>query len=130
LSSARMPCAALRIVAMGSPLGRCRPLSTPEGSAVRHWIPPLAGAMLVAAAGLLEGRPAITHHSAIDDLRAAGAEVIHARVVDAGDVITAGGVTSGLDLALHLVERDHGSAAALAAERELEYERRGIVWRA
>jgi transcriptional regulator GlxA family with amidase domain len=86
--------------------------------------------MLVAAAGLLEGRPAITHHSAIDDLRAAGAEVIHARVVDAGDVITAGGVTSGLDLALHLVERDHGSAAALAAERELEYERRGIVWRA
>jgi hypothetical protein len=38
-------------------------------------------------------------------------------------------VTSGLDLALYLVERAHGSAAALAAEQELEYERRGTVWR-
>jgi hypothetical protein len=38
-------------------------------------------------------------------------------------------VTSGLDLALHLTERWFGSDAALAAERELEYERRGTVWR-
>jgi transcriptional regulator GlxA family with amidase domain len=88
------------------------------------------GAMLLAAAGLLEGRPAITHHSAIADLEAAGAKVIHARVVDDGDVVTAGGVTSGLDLALHLVERHFGASVALAAERELEYERRGTVWRA
>jgi len=88
------------------------------------------GAMLLAAAGLLEGRPAITHHVAIDDLAAAGANVIHARVVDDGDVVTAGGVTSGLDLALHLVERLWGAPLALAIERELEYERRGTVWRA
>jgi transcriptional regulator GlxA family with amidase domain len=88
------------------------------------------GAMLLAAAGLLTGRPAITHHVAIDDLKAAGAEVVHARVVDDGDVVTAGGVTSGLDLALHLVERHWGAPLALAAERELEYERRGTVWRA
>jgi transcriptional regulator GlxA family with amidase domain len=88
------------------------------------------GAMLLAAAGLLTGRPAITHHVAIDDLRAAGAQVIHARVVDDGDVVTAGGVTSGLDLVLHLVERNWGAPLALAAERELEYERRGTVWRA
>ena len=88
------------------------------------------GAMLLAAAGLLTGRPAITHHVAIDDLKAAGAQVIHARVVDDGDVVTAGGVTSGLDLVLHLVERNWGAAVALAAERELEYERRGTVWRA
>jgi transcriptional regulator GlxA family with amidase domain len=87
------------------------------------------GAMLLAAAGLLEGRPAITHHSAIADLEAAGAQVIHARVVDDGDIVTAGGVTSGLDLALHLVERHFGAPLALAAERELEYERRGTVWR-
>ena len=66
------------------------------------------GAMLLAAAGLLDGRPAITHHLAIDDLRAAGARVVHARVVDDGDIVTAGGVTSGLDLALHLVERHFG----------------------
>jgi transcriptional regulator GlxA family with amidase domain len=88
------------------------------------------GAMLLAAAGLLTGRPAITHHVAIDDLKATGAQVVHARVVDDGDVVTAGGVTSGLDLVLHLVERHWGAPLALAAERELEYERRGTVWRA
>jgi transcriptional regulator GlxA family with amidase domain len=87
------------------------------------------GAMLLAAAGLLTDRPAITHHVAIDDLKAAGAKIVHARVVDDGDVVTAGGVTSGLDLVLHLVERFWGAPLALAAERELEYERRGTVWR-
>jgi len=87
------------------------------------------GAMLVAAAGLLAGRPAVTHHAALDDLAAAGARVVRARVVDAGRVVTAGGVTSGLDLALWLVERYAGPAAACAVERELEYERRGTVWR-
>ena len=87
------------------------------------------GAMLLAAAGLLEGRHAITHHGAIADLEAAGATVVRARVVDDGDIVTAGGVTSGLDLALHLTERWFGSDAALAAEGELEYERRGTVWR-
>jgi transcriptional regulator GlxA family with amidase domain len=88
------------------------------------------GAMLLAAAGILDGRPAITHHGAIDDLAAAGARVVRARVVDDGDVVTAGGVTSGLDLALHLVERLFGAQAALDAEAVLEYERRGTVWRA
>ena len=87
------------------------------------------GAMLLAAAGLVEGRHAVTHHGALADLEAAGAIVVQARVVDDGDVVTAGGVTSGLDLALHLTERWFGSDAALAAERELEYERRGTVWR-
>jgi transcriptional regulator GlxA family with amidase domain len=88
------------------------------------------GAMVLAAAGLLTGRPAITHHVAIDDLEAAGATIVRARVVDDGDVVTAGGVTSGLDLVLHLVERLWGAPLALAAEHELEYERRGTVWRA
>lgn len=87
------------------------------------------GAMLLAAAGLLQGRPAVTHHVATEDLRAAGATVIEdARVVDDGDVLTAGGVTSGIDLALWLVERELGAAAAQATARELEYERRGGVW--
>lgn len=87
------------------------------------------GAMLIASAGLLKGRAATTHHLALDDLRAAGAEVIHARVVDDGDVITAGGVTSGLDLALWLVERFASPAIATAVESRMEYERRGTVWR-
>jgi len=58
-----------------------------------------------------------------------GAEVYDARVVDDGDVITSAGVTSGLDLALWLVERFAGPALAHAVERRLEYERRGVVWR-
>lgn len=89
------------------------------------------GAMLLAAAGLLDGRPATTHHGAIEDLRATGAEIVEGpRVVDDGDVVTAGGVTCGLDMALWLLERFVGPQAALDAERGLEYERRGTVWRA
>ncbi|HEV2999464.1 MAG TPA: DJ-1/PfpI family protein [Solirubrobacteraceae bacterium] len=86
------------------------------------------GAMVLAAAGLTAGRPATTHKGALDDLRASGAEVIDARVVDDGDLVTAGGVTSGLDLALHLVEREWGAtlAEAIAGEMELERDRR--VW--
>lgn len=87
------------------------------------------GAMLLAAAGLLDGRPATTHHGALEDLRAAGAVLKRARVVDAGDVVTAGGVTSGLDLALWLVERFAGPPVAAAVEAGMEYERRGTVWR-
>jgi transcriptional regulator GlxA family with amidase domain len=88
------------------------------------------GGMLLAEAGLLAGRPAVTHHGALDDLAAAGAQVVDARVVDNGDVVTAGGVTSGLDLALHLVERLWGADAAAAVAREMEHERRGPVHRA
>ena len=78
------------------------------------------GAMLVAAAGLLEGRPAVTHRSALADLARAGAEVIEARVVDDDDLVTAGGVTSGLDLGLHLVGRIAGSPAAERVAVEME----------
>jgi transcriptional regulator GlxA family with amidase domain len=86
------------------------------------------GGMLLAAAGLLRGRPAVTHHSALDDLRAYGVDVRpDARVVDDGDVITSGGVTSGIDLALHLVARELGKAAAAAAAARIEYDVRGAV---
>lgn len=87
------------------------------------------GAMLLSAAGILRGRAAVTHHGALADLEAAGANVVRARVVDDGDVITAGGVTSGLDLALWLVERFASPEIALAVEQQMEYERRGVVWR-
>jgi transcriptional regulator GlxA family with amidase domain len=79
------------------------------------------GGMLLAAAGLLRGRPATTHHSAMEDLKASGANVIDARVVDDGDVITAGGVTSGIDLALSIVERHAGREIAERVAREIEY---------
>lgn len=87
------------------------------------------GAMLIAAAGLLRGRPAITHHGAIVDLEAAGALIVRARVVDDGRIITSGGVTSGLDLALWLVERYYGPQITHKIETQVEYERRGTVWR-
>jgi transcriptional regulator GlxA family with amidase domain len=87
------------------------------------------GAMLLSAAGLLKNRPATTNHGAIEDLRAAGTQIIPARVVDDGDVVTAGGITCGQDLTLWLVERFLSPQAANALERQLEYERRGTVWR-
>jgi transcriptional regulator GlxA family with amidase domain len=87
------------------------------------------GALLLAAAGLLRGRPAVTHPAAVDELRAGGAEIIEARVVDDGDVVTSGGVTAGLDLALWMVERFAGPQLASAVEKSLQYERRGTVWR-
>ncbi|WP_218135847.1 DJ-1/PfpI family protein [Nonomuraea jiangxiensis] len=88
-----------------------------------------SGTMLLAAAGLTEGRPCTTHRTARDDLIAAGGQWIEARVVDDGDLVSCGGVTSGLDLALWLLERHLGPAAACDVERFLEYERRGTVWR-
>ncbi|MCB9706776.1 MAG: DJ-1/PfpI family protein [Myxococcales bacterium] len=79
------------------------------------------GTMLLAAAGITRGRRAITHHVAIDALAASGAEVVRARVVDDGDLLTAGGVTSGLDLALHMVARFAGADAAAAGGVRMEY---------
>lgn len=87
------------------------------------------GGMILATAGLLDGRPATTHRSALDDLRDTGADVTDARVVDDGDVLTAGGVTSGLDLALWLVERNSGAETADAVAHGMEYDRRGEVYR-
>ena len=86
------------------------------------------GSLLLAMQGLLEGRPAVTHHLGMAVLAATGAIAIKARVVDDGDVITAGGVTSGLDLGLYLVERLLGPRIAHAVETLFEYERRGTVW--
>lgn len=86
------------------------------------------GGMLLAEAGLTDGRPAVTHHDALDDLAASGADVIDSRVVDDGDVLTAGGITAGIDLALYVLEREFGRDVATAVERTMEYERRGSVY--
>jgi transcriptional regulator GlxA family with amidase domain len=88
------------------------------------------GAMLVSTAGILDGRPATTHHSAIDDLRGTAAQVVDgARVVDDGDIMTAAGITSGIDLALHIVEQQAGAEIADKVADEIEYERRFEVVR-
>jgi transcriptional regulator GlxA family with amidase domain len=82
------------------------------------------GALLLAHSGILVGRRATTNPGALGDLRAFGDIDVHeARVVDDGDVLTAGAPACGLDLALHLLERFGGPDLAGAAARELQYER-------
>ncbi|MER7212511.1 DJ-1/PfpI family protein [Streptosporangium sp. NPDC000239] len=87
------------------------------------------GALLLGAAGLVRGRPCTTHHMSKDKLAEQGGKVVDARVVDDGDLVTSAGVTSGLELALWLVQRGHGIDVSLNVERVLEYERRGAVYR-
>lgn len=79
------------------------------------------GVLLLARAGVIGDRPATTHQGARADLEAAGVKLADERVVDAGDLVTAGGVTSGIDLALHLVDRFAGREAAEAQATRLEY---------
>lgn len=86
------------------------------------------GSLALAMAGLLEGRFAVTHHLGMDMLEATGAHPVPARVVDDGDLVTAAGVTSGLELALHLLDRSYGPQIAAAVESLFAYERRGTVW--
>jgi transcriptional regulator GlxA family with amidase domain len=79
------------------------------------------GAMWLADAGLIGTRPATTHHDYWDELAAMGADVRRGeRVVDDADLITSGGITSGLFLGLHLVERLVGADARRAVELEIE----------
>lgn len=78
------------------------------------------GALLLGAAGRLDGRRATTHHRHLDDLRKYGAIPVAERVVDVGQVVTAGGVTSGIDLGLHLVARLAGEEARAAIAKQME----------
>lgn len=82
------------------------------------------GAMLLAEAGVTDGRRATTHAAAVDELRESGADVVNARVVDDGNLLSAGGVTSGIDLALYVVEREFGTDVADRVATVTEYERR------
>lgn len=84
------------------------------------------GSLLLGAAGWLRDKPATTHLSAIDDLANYCREVRSERVVDAGDIITSGGVTAAIDLGLHLVRRFAGEAARLRITEQMDY-RNGIT---
>ncbi|PRY37268.1 GlxA family transcriptional regulator [Umezawaea tangerina] len=77
-------------------------------------------AFVLAAAGLLDGRPATTHWQAADRFRALFPEVdLNPDVlfVDDGDVLTSAGAASGVDVFLHLLRKDHGSEVANRAAR-------------
>lgn len=80
------------------------------------------GALLLGAAGFLEGKRATTHPTAFEELRPYCAEVIvDHRVVDEGGVVTAQGVTSSIDLGLHLVERLAGREARARIAKQMDY---------
>lgn len=83
------------------------------------------GALVLAAAGLLKGRPATTHRSALERLAGID-ETIDVRAddryVDDGDVVTAAGVSAGIDMALHLVARLAGDERAREVRRFLQYD--------
>ncbi len=80
------------------------------------------GSLLLAAAGLLDGVPATTHWLARDTLASLGASVVPERVVEQGKLITAAGVSAGIDMALRLVQLMHGDAAAQAVQLGIEYD--------
>jgi transcriptional regulator GlxA family with amidase domain len=88
------------------------------------------GSTIAAAADLLRGRPAAADPRVDAALRVLGAEVVPVRVVDGGEVVTSGGLTSGVDLALWLVERFASTELARSVAERLGHERRGDVWRA
>ncbi|MDP9793986.1 putative intracellular protease/amidase [Catenuloplanes nepalensis] len=88
------------------------------------------GALILAAAGLTRGRPCNTHQTARAQLAQSGAVLKDARVVDDGDLITCAGATSGIDLALHVLDREFGPDFAVMIAGVLEFEARGTVWTA
>ncbi len=80
------------------------------------------GALLLGKAGYLSGKRATTHYLAYDRLRPYSREVVtDRRIVDEGDVVTAGGVSSSLDLGLYLVEKFWGAGAREKIATQMEY---------
>jgi transcriptional regulator GlxA family with amidase domain len=81
------------------------------------------GALVYGKAGLLTGRPAATHWSSVEALAELGVDVDpDARFVDDGTVVTSAGVSGGIDMALHLVERLHSEEASRLVRRYIQYE--------
>ena len=104
-----------------------------EGGAIVDWIRSAhetttyttsvcTGALLLGAAGVLDGLPATTHWFAYDHLRSYGAQPTEQRVVIEGKVATAAGVSAGIDLALTLVDKLYGAEVAQSVQLGIEYD--------
>jgi transcriptional regulator GlxA family with amidase domain len=109
------------------PSARTQGVLTPEASAALARIRPgtrlvsiCTGAFVLAAAGLLDGRPATTHWKFADDMRRLHPRVLldeNVLFVDDGDVLTSAGLAAGIDLCLHIIRSDHGAQVANAVAR-------------
>ena len=80
------------------------------------------GSLLLGAAGVLDGLDATSHWLDLDKLERFGARPVRDRVVEQRSVITAAGVSSGIDMALTLVARIHGPEMAQAIQLAIEYD--------
>jgi len=80
------------------------------------------GALILGGAGVLDGLKATTHWRALETLKTYGAEPVHERVVQQGKVITAAGVSSGIDMALTLTAEVAGEEVAKAVQLGIEYD--------
>ena len=80
------------------------------------------GSLILAAAGLLRGLRATTHWAVLDELRQFGATPVSERVVEQGKIITAAGVSAGIDMALRLVARIAGDDVARGVQLGIEYD--------
>jgi transcriptional regulator GlxA family with amidase domain len=91
--------------------------------ATTHWTTSVCtGALLLGAAGLLDGLEATTHWSAFDTLATLGARPTQSRVVQQGKVVTAAGVSAGIDMALWLAAQIAGDEVAKAIQLGIEYD--------
>jgi transcriptional regulator GlxA family with amidase domain len=107
-----------------------------QDDAVLDWIRGLAagetvvasvctGSLVLAAAGLLDGKPATTHWGSLELLPTLGHEIEvrpDDRFVDNGNILTAAGVSAGIDMALHLVARLHSTERAREVRRYIQYD--------
>ena len=108
---------------LGNDTVRKRVRTAAEGGVVLASV--CTGALVLADAGVLDNRPATTYWSSFDHLLALG-ENIQARpddrFVDDGEVVTAAGVSAGIDMALHLVRRFHSEERAKQVRRFIQYD--------
>ena len=80
------------------------------------------GAFLLAEAGLLTGKKATTYHEVLEDLSVYDVQVVTDKVVPQGQIITAGGVSSGIELGFYLLRELFGAQTAQKIARKIEYE--------
>ncbi len=100
-----------------------------QAADVRHIVSVCTGSLLIGAAGFLTGKKATTHPSAYELLEPYCQEVMNARIVKDGNLITAGGVSTSIDLALYLVELFVNKEAVETVKKQIDYpyEIQGIV---